>query len=132
MGSTRTEKLLAAKRSYYEKPFPRRSRTCEGIISGGMVTMIFVGTLVTRAARVSENEIYRWILVGFGGAAVLGFVFAVLFVCVLALTGPVYKQQLDFKRGELETWGYVEKGAAMVISGLVIAGAAFIAQRVMF
>ncbi len=50
----------------------------------------------------------------------------VVVVCVMAITGPIYMPQLDFKRGVLEQWGIANKIAAVVILFLSFAGYGFL------
>ncbi|HBE61512.1 MAG TPA: hypothetical protein DDX19_01795, partial [Rhodopirellula baltica] len=50
------------------------------------------------------------------------------FIAVV-LTGPVYKNQLDFATGELETYGPIDKFAAIVLAALIIGTLGYIACR---
>ena len=130
--SSRNERLLEAKRSYREKPILRRETTCHSVLGGAGAAMLIVFFVVSRLGRLTENDAFRWGLVIAGAVAFLGFVAAVLLVCLVTLTGPVYKRQLDFARGDLETWGLAEKGSAAVISILCLVGAVFLARWVLF
>ena len=48
--------------------------------------------------------------------------FGVMVVCIMALTGPIYVPQLDYRGDKLEQWGRDNKIAAVVILVLFIAG----------
>ncbi len=130
--SSRFDKLLEAKRSYREKPTLRRDKTCESILgcaSGGLLIVIFI---VARLARLTDDDTSRFALLIVTAVAFFAFVASVLLVCIIVLTGPVYTRQLDFSRGELETWGIAQKSAAVIISVLVLSGAAFLAKWFFF
>jgi hypothetical protein len=121
--------MLAAKQKYYEKPCFRRATTCEAILAGSVNTMCGVWIIVLLLVHFPSADKHWDLLANAVGFAFLCFVGAVLFVCCLTLTGPIYKPQLDFKSGEIETWGYIEKSVAAVISILITLAAVLVAQR---
>ena len=130
--SSRNERLLEAKRSYSEKPILRRETTCQSILGGAGAAMLVVFFVVSRLGEHAENDAFRWGLIIAGAVAFLGSVAAVLLVCLVTLTGPVCKNQLDFSHGGLETWGFAEKGSAAAISILCLVGAVFLARWALF
>ncbi len=130
--TARHEQMLAANRNYYEKPFFRRAATCEAILGGSVYAMCAVLFVFYLLLHFTSEDKYSDLLAGAVVFAFLCFLVAVLFVCFLTLTGPIYKPQLDFKSGEIETWGYIEKCAAAVISILITLAAVLVAQRFVF
>ncbi|MEQ8791809.1 MAG: hypothetical protein RIC55_36445 [Pirellulaceae bacterium] len=126
MTPDRTRLLLEAKRKYKELPWLRRDTTCQAIL-GGALALMLVGTgSIYRLARLAEDDVVRIALFVVGLLPVLGFVLAVLLVCGITLTGPVYKSRLDFERGELDRWGLADKIAAAVFVLLALGGMGFI------
>jgi hypothetical protein len=83
--TARQEQLLAAKRSYYEKPLIRRARTCESILGGSAFAMFVVFFVVSRVGRLTSDETLGKLMLGVAVLAFLGFLGAVLFVCFLTL-----------------------------------------------
>jgi hypothetical protein len=129
--SSRTEQLLEAKRKYSEKPVLRRETTWKWMAGVGSTTAL-AGSTVSRLGAGIEDETVRLILVVAIGAGLLVLLLAVVLVCVVALTGPIYKNRLDFKRGELEVWNWEDKTVAAIILALLLTGAVFLARWVLF
>ncbi len=107
----------------------RRAKTCESILGGAAVVAFVILFCVVQAGRFVENNTIGWGLVAIALIACLGFAGTVVFVSFLALTGPIYKQQLDFSSGELETWGFTDKLAAAVLTLLASLGVGYVVYR---
>ncbi|MCM2375119.1 hypothetical protein [Aporhodopirellula aestuarii] len=127
--TNRQQKLLEAKRSYHEKPLLRRAKVCESILGGAAVAAFVILSCVVQVGRFVEDEVFGWVLVAIALVACAAFVGAVVFVSALALTGPIYKQQLDFASGDLETWGSTDKAAAVALTLLAMFSVGYIVYR---
>ncbi|EMI47417.1 hypothetical protein [Rhodopirellula sp. SWK7] len=127
--SPRIKKRLAAKRSYQAKPFLRRSQTIESVLAGAIVTALIVVGIASRIGLLVESDVIGKAIAAACAFSLLASTIAVLFVCILTLTGPIYKRQLDFSTGELETYGRVDKLAALTIACLVVGAISYIGYR---
>lgn len=128
---SRTKELLETKRSYKSKPFLRRETTCQGILLGTGVAFVLAGSAAGQLYEMLDNSSVTLVLAVLVSLVFAVFVGAVLLVCVITLTGPVYKSQLNFESGELETWGAGEKATAGLISALCLAAAIWFAIRML-
>lgn len=123
--SSRTASLLEAKRKYTETPFLRRETTCESIL-GSAAGVCLVSLFAARGVE-SWNVLLIAAVIG-----LLGLISATPLVCAVALTGPIYRRQLDYERGELETWAFGHKVVAAAFSILCLGGAAYLAYSMFF
>ena len=124
-----TDTLLSLKRSYNQKPFLRRNKTCKAIIAGAGGGAYFLIFVASRLGEFSENGTFRASMAVVIGIGILAFVSAILFVCIVAITGPIYTRQIDFSQGRLETWGFVEKGILVLVSAMFLAAIGLIGYR---
>ncbi len=129
--SPKTERLLQAKRKFAEKPVLRRETTWQFL---GLIAFVIMNVTVGigRGFARSDYETVKWILLSVIGAEFFVFILGVVLVCVIALTGPVYKNRIDFKRAELEVWNWEDKTVAAIILTLVTVGTAFVVKWAMF
>jgi branched-subunit amino acid permease len=63
------------------------------------------------------------------GVTLLAVTICVLVLCALTLTGPIYKPQLNFSTGDLETYGTIDRFAAFVIASLIIGVVGYVGYR---
>lgn len=121
-----TQALVALKKSYYDKPWYRRAPVCKSII---LVTAIAAyGIEQFGRLGVWFNEQNASLIVI---AAILGyliFIGSVISVSTIALTGPIYNREIDFSRGQLKTWGALEK-SILIFSSIVLIAIVFLLAR---
>jgi hypothetical protein len=111
--SAKTKPVSAV--SLYRQITPlRREGVCSALIIAHVIAIFVVG--------------YVPILFPIGILTSIG----VLTVCVMALTGPIYRSQLDYKRGELYRWGIGNKIAALVILVIFIGSYSFLVYWLFF
>ncbi|MBB3210705.1 hypothetical protein FHS27_006553 [Rhodopirellula rubra] len=127
--SPRIEKRLAAKRSYHSKPIFRRSRTIEAVLGTACIAALIILKIASQIGLLVGTESIGMAMVALCGATLLAVTICVLFLCVLTLTGPIYKPQLDFSTGDLETYGPIDKLAAFVIASLIVGIVGYIGYR---
>lgn len=131
---TESEKLLAAKRSYESKPTLRKAANCEKILQGAIGLGMFANYVIIRLGKTVEasgdEPLVAGAILRVGESCIMLMCAGVILICGVVLTGPVYKKQLDFSRGELDTWGTAHKCAAIVLS-CVFGAIAFFVGRLM-
>lgn len=127
--SDRIERRLAAKRSYQTVPFLRRSRTLESILATTCVLTLIVLKIASQVGLLAGSDLVGKAMALICLLALLVAAFSALVLCTLTLTGPVYKKQLDFATGELETYGPIDKFATIVLAALIIGTLGYIACR---
>ncbi|EMI58125.1 hypothetical protein [Rhodopirellula sallentina] len=124
--SPRIEKRLAAKRSYDSKPIFRRSRTIEAVLGTSCVAALIILEIASQIGLLAGKELIGKAMTVLCGVTLLAVTICILVLCVLTLTGPIYKPQLDFSTGDLETYGPIDKFAALVIASLIIGVAGYV------
>ncbi|TWU43561.1 hypothetical protein Poly51_63390 [Rubripirellula tenax] len=127
--SPRIEKRLAAKRSYYSKPIFRRSRTIEAVLGTACVAALIILKIASQIGLVAGKESIGKAMAVLCGVTLLAVTICVLLLCALTLTGPIYKPQLNFSTGDLETYGTIDRFAAFVIASLIIGVVGYVGYR---
>lgn len=110
-------------------PFLRRSRTVESILAATCVLTLIVLKIASQVGLLAGSDSVGKAMALICWLALLVAALSVLFICTLTLTGPIYKRQLDFATGELETYGPIDKFAAIVMAALIIGALGYIACR---
>ncbi|KLU02734.1 hypothetical protein RISK_005030 [Rhodopirellula islandica] len=118
-----------AKKSYGGKPRFRKAAVLQQILATSFGIPILISMCMSYLIPILEPVIGRVGILGLLGSLMVCMIGGVLFVCAMTLTGPVYKNQIDVTTKDLETWGFADRGAALVISGLAIAGLMWVALR---
>jgi len=94
---TSRKKHVSAVKLYKQVPIIRRQEFVSQLLVAHVAALFIIG--------------YVPILFPIGLITTLG----TMFVCFLALTGPIYVKQLNYQTGELHTWGKWNKLAAVLV-----------------
>ena len=111
-----TETLLSVKRGYFEKPWLRRDQTCKAIVFGAGFGAFCLVAFGSRLAKFSDNRNFQAAMVVIIAIGIVLFTAAIVGVCVVAMTGPIYTRQIDFAKGRLQRWGFLERAILIVVS----------------
>lgn len=125
----RLAKRRIAKASYNDKPRYRKAAVLQQILGTSFIVPMAAFMSMSYAIPVFEPVIGRIGILTVFAILVLGMLAGVIFVCVMTLTGPVYKNQIDVTTSDLETWGLADRISAAILSVLAIGVVAWIANR---